>query len=67
MNKVTFDGEVILDIEKIVNSDTVKGIEVATADPGDLDNNIVYLVFNSSKLYVRYNSYYYEIGDPVQV
>jgi hypothetical protein len=68
MNKVTFDGEVILDIEKIINSNTVKGIEFVSADPGEMDDNIVYLIFGSgdSHICLRYNSLIFQIGEPIQ-
>ena len=68
MNKVTFDGEVILDIEKIMNSDTVKGVEFINTDPGDMDNNIVYLIFGSgdSHICLRYNNLIFQIGEPTQ-
>lgn len=69
MNKLTFNGEVILDIEKLINSNTVKGIEIVSTDPGDLGDDIIYLVFTTTGNYdlnLRYNSNYYKIGEPVQ-
>lgn len=68
MDKLMFEDKVILDVEKLMNSDTVKGVEFVNTDPGNMDNNIVYLIFGSgdSHICLRYNNLIFQIGEPIQ-
>lgn len=69
MKEVIFDGKVILDLEKILQSDSIAGIEMVGSDPGNLGDNILYLVSPNSggnqELYIRYNTALYKIGEQV--
>ena len=62
MKEIYFGDTLLLDLSKIILSSTIKGIEYVDTDPGNLDNNVIYLVETNNKLYLRYNTALFEIG-----
>lgn len=62
MKEIYFGDSLILDLSKLVLSNTIKGIEYVNEDPLDKDDSVIYLFENSNKLYLRYNTALFEIG-----
>ena len=67
MKEIVFDGKVLIDLSKLVLSSSIKGIEFTQTDPGDLEDNIIYLigVNTTNKLFLRFNALLFEIGEEV--
>lgn len=69
MKEIVFDGKVLIDLSKLVLSSSIKGIEFTQTDPGDLEDNIIYLIevntINTNKLFLRFNALLFEIGEEV--
>ena len=69
MNQIIYNGRVLLDIEKLVNSNTIKGIEMLGVDPGDMHDNKIYIIATNSSggndLFIRHNTGLWKIGEAV--
>ncbi len=65
MDKLIFNDVVLFDFSKILQSNTIKGFEWVTTDPGTVDDNIVYFIVDTN-LYIRFNSLKFIIGSVPQ-
>ena len=69
MNQIIYNGKVLLDIEKLVNSDTISGIEMVGIDPGEMHDNKIYIIATNSSggndLFIRHNTGLWKIGEAV--
>ncbi|MBO7615068.1 MAG: hypothetical protein J6T15_05170 [Bacilli bacterium] len=61
MDSIMFEDSVLVDFTKLVNSNTVKGIEVVSTDPGNLSDDILYLIMGATTLDLRFNANIYSI------
>ena len=69
MKELLFDDALIANFKGMLESTTIKGIEMVGSDPGDRSDNILYIVSPNAtlntELYIRFNTAYYKIGEIV--
>lgn len=65
MDKIYLGDTLLLDIGKLIQSDSIKGIEFTNTDPGVETDDKIYIISptGSNYLYLRYNSTLFKIGE----